>query len=493
MEGIREDILTPEPAEESSYKDATVADYVRRYGAECAHITMSWGQMVRYLVIFLVLLVFGNYRYDQFFILVNFIICALYILTVLFKFFTVALSVVFRTEVKITDDELARLANTEPDELPVYTILVPLYKESIVADSILKALDALDYPKFKLDVKLLLEADDDETASAIEEAGLPSYCQVITVPEGSPRTKPRACNHGLREAKGEYLVIYDAEDRPDPDQLRKAVAGFAKVGPEVACLQAKLNYYNPRQNALTKWFTMEYSVWFDLFLPGLHLLRIPIPLGGTSNHFRIELLKRLGGWDPFNVTEDCDLGMRLHRAGMVTRILDTTTWEEANCRLGNWIRQRSRWVKGYIQTHFVHTRKRRKTMREMGMWGYGGFLMSVGGLCFTLLLNPIYWVVLGFLAYLQWQVLYVDDLISVIFYHISIVLALGNVVFILINVLGCVRRGLFSLLGYALFSPFYWVLMSLAAWKGFLQVLRRPSFWEKTRHGLATQDLHAGQ
>ncbi|MFC1672123.1 glycosyltransferase [Planctomycetota bacterium] len=447
---------------------------------------MSWSQILWYALILAVLFLFVNYDYKQFFVLINFIVCALYIITVLFKFLTVALSVVLNREVKVSDDELAGLG---VDQLPVYTILVPLYRESGVAESIVKAIQNLDYPRSKLDVRLLLEVDDEETAAAVDAAGLPDYFQIISVPEGMPRTKPRACNHGLQEARGEYLVIYDAEDRPERDQLKKAAAAFSKEGLEVVCLQAKLNYYNPRQNALTKWFTMEYSVWFDLFLPGLHLLGIPIPLGGTSNHFRTEQLKKMGGWDPFNVTEDCDLGVRLHRAGFVTKVLDSTTWEEANCRVGNWIRQRSRWVKGYIQTHFVHTRKRFRTMRGLGLWGYGGFLLSVGGLCITLLLNPVYWAVLGFLAYFQWQVLYPDDLVSVIFYQLSIVLALGNVVFILINVLGCVHRRMFSFLGYALLSPFYWILMSLAAWKGLLQIIWRPFYWEKTRHGLSTQDI----
>ncbi len=169
----------------------------------------------------------------------------------------------------------------------------------------------------------------------------------MIVPDTFPRTKPKACNVGLLNAKGEYLVIYDAEDIPDTDQLKKSVIAFRKLdNPLIICLQAKLNYYNPRQNLLTRWFTSEYSMWFDLYLPGLDGLNAPIPLGGTSNHFRVDALKKIGGWDPYNVAEDCDLGIRLFREGYRTRVLDSTTWEEANSRLENWLRQRSRWVKG---------------------------------------------------------------------------------------------------------------------------------------------------
>lgn len=462
--------------------DPTVTRYVDRYGRECAHITMSRLQAVRYLIITAALLVFVNYDYKQFFILVNFAACAIYMVTILFKFFTVLLSAVCRSEVTVTPEELAGLSD---ETLPVYTILVPLYRESNVADSIMKAIEALDYPRGKLDVKFLLEADDEETLGAIREHGIPGYSEIIVAPEAGPRTKPRACNHGLRCARGDYLVIYDAEDRPEPDQLKKAVAAFSNLGAQVVCLQAKLNYYNPKQNMLTRWFTMEYSMWFDLYLPGLHVMNAPIPLGGTSNHFKVEALRRLGGWDPFNVTEDCDLGIRLHKAGHVTKILDSTTWEEANSRVGNWIRQRSRWVKGYVQTHLVHTRYRLRAVARLGLWGYTTFLMSVGGLCFTLLMNPVYWIMLVLLGIYRWQILYPENTVSVIFYHITIILALGNAVFLLLNVLGCLRRRYYSLIPYALFSPVYWVLMSIAAWKGFFQILRRPFYWEKTVHGLA--------
>ncbi len=259
----------------------------------------------------------------------------------------------------------AEIQSLRDEDLPIYTVLVPMYKEPEIAQKIARTVTKLDYPIDKLDVKLLLEEDDAATRAKIDEVigSLPPCVEVViapVVPKGQPRTKPRACNWGLERAKGKFLVIFDAEDQPEADQLKKAVVVFNKLAAQgkhhVVCLQAKLNYFNADQNWLTAFFTLEYTTWFDLFLPGLHKVRSPIPLGGTSNHFKTDELQRIGGWDSFNVTEDCDLGIRLARLKKSTEILDSTTWEEANSRLGNWMRQRSRWIKGYYQSHLVHTR-----------------------------------------------------------------------------------------------------------------------------------------
>ena len=268
------------------------------------------------------------------------------------------------------DADEATLAALNDEDLPTYTILVPMYKEPTMVAGMLRNMRAMDYPKDKLDVKLLLEANDLETQEAAAQLSLPSWFQVVVVPDGTPKTKPRACNVGLEQARGEFLVIYDAEDRPEPDQLKKAVAVFRKSSSKLSCLQARLNYYNPHQNMLTRWFTLEYSTWFDLFLPGLHTLGSPIPLGGTSNHFRTKVLQDVGGWDAWNVTEDCDLGLRLARGGHETRVLSSTTWEEAASTLHAWIPQRSRWVKGYWQTLLVHTRQPMRAFREFGAWRF---------------------------------------------------------------------------------------------------------------------------
>lgn len=407
---------------------------------------------------------------------------------------------------------------------PMYTVLVPLYREPEVASSILASLRALDYPRERLDVKLLLEADDPETLPALEAAGLPDWISVIIAPPAHPKTKPRACNHGLSAAVGEFLVIFDAEDRPDPDQLKQAVMLFRASGPEIACLQGQLAYHNHAQNLLTRWFAIEYNVWFRRYLSGLARLRVPLPLGGTSNHFRTAILRQLGGWDPFNVTEDCDLGVRLHVAGYRTRMLDSVTWEEANSKVGNWIRQRSRWLKGYLITHLVWWRRPLWLIGRLGPWGAFGFLMSVFCVAALSALNLVLWLSTAvYLALLSldvgrgfhlwellttrhpvpadplsaaapwsWQMLYTGRLedpvlgtLSVIFFLAAIALTLGNLAFIVTAALYGRRPGQQGLLGAALLSPLYWVLISIAAWKGIWEVITKPHYWQKTVHGLS--------
>ena len=222
--------------------------------------------------------------------------------------------------------------------------------------------------------------------------------EIIIVPRSQPQTKPKACNFALRFARGEYLVIYDAEDRPEPDQLRKVVATFRRSPPNTACLQCRLNYYNAGENWLTRMFTLDYALWFDQVLPGLERLGMPIPLGGTSNHFRIDVLRELHAWDPFNVTEDADLGIRIGQKGYRVGVVDSTTFEEASCRTGQWLRQRSRWIKGYMQTLLVHTRRPLHFIRTSGVLGFLGFVFFIGGTVLAGLLNPVFWAAVPDLA-----------------------------------------------------------------------------------------------
>jgi len=568
--------------------DHTVEKFLADHGHESAVRTLTGWQAAKLAFLFAAVVGLFLRDYKICLAVVNFVFCGFYIVVIIYKLVTVLLSLLVVREHRVSAERIAELSY---EDLPVYTILVPLYKESEVADKIVTASLSFDYPQDKLDVKLLLEENDPETIAAIDAIELPACVQKIVVPHSQPKTKPKACNHGLEQAKGELLVIYDAEDRPEPDQLKKAVAAFSDIDAKsaragggrsnVICLQAKLNYYNPRQNWLTKWFSLEYSTWFDLFLPGLHALGVPIPLGGTSNHFRTKELREIGGWDPYNVTEDCDLGMRIHATGYRAHVLDSTTWEEANCQLWNWTRQRSRWVKGYLQTHFVHTRSDIFApegwlsparllmllpvifllhqgiwatglldtaggepqgplepwateavlialglvvavfgmnmlwgMRRLGVMGHPSFVFTVGGLSGMLLLNPIYWAVgIAWLlmrwplwydktvdmqmypavnmytAFLKgdWDALAVIDgwsVVSQIFWPIAVALLVANFVFILLYVMAAFRRDLPDLIPYAVLVPIYWVFISFAAWKGLLQLVTRPHFWEKTTHGL---------
>lgn len=530
--------LAPSADSPKAHPDHTVRLFIEKHPHDTANKVFRWWQIVWYVAILLGAFVLLNYNPIRF-LHVFHVFCSFYLIVIAYKLAAVFLSVVKRGEIVVTPEEVAALKD---EDLPVYTILVPLYDETEVANKITRYISRLDYPQDKLDIKLLLEADDEATIAICKQAHLPPSYELLIVPDHKPKTKPKACNHGLERARGEYLVIYDAEDRPEPDQLKKAIVAFAKVNEpargvgglfkrsQTVCLQAKLNYFNPHQNLLTKWFTIEYSTWFDLFLPGLHRLGAPIPLGGTSNHFKTNVLQAIGGWDPFNVTEDCDLGIRLHKMGFKTQILDSTTWEEANSQTWNWVRQRSRWVKGYIQTHLVHMRNPFATFWKLGPAGTLGFLCSVGGLSLMLLLNPLFWALILFyglcwlhdLAHAGWSWaaarafqagfqpkewpwerwldwdgpwvwrMWFDDprgnvfwnTWSQIFFVITIVLFCANFFFVLMHVAACIRRKMPRLIPYAIASPLYWMLISFGAWKGFLQLFWNPFKWEKTHHGL---------
>ena len=485
--------------------DRLSAAYAEDKGDQCALQTFSLRQKICYLLVVVCVLLLFLWRWEYALLLATAWITCLYTFVVLFKLAAVCLSMRHRAQ-----------AYPPVKDLPVYTILVPLYREPNVAKTIIHHIGLLDYPVDKLDVKLLLEADDEETNTVVDALDLPGYMEVIQPPREGPRTKPKACNYGLEKAKGEFVVIYDAEDRPEPDQLKKAVAMFAAMPKEVACLQARLNFFNRAQNWLTKFFTVEYTLWFDLYLPGLQRMRSPIPLGGTSNHFRAGVLHGIGGWDPFNVTEDCDLGIRLHVMGHETRMLDSTTWEEANSGFWNWIRQRSRWVKGYFQTYLVFMRHPLRLARDLGIRGLFGFLFAVGGHSLMVVLNLVVWTVLAAYIFLLgidvivdakplWEVMTGDrwmarrswkllhafgeeplghSVLSLVLFSFSGLLFFSNFIFIGLGVVACLRRKFKGLLWAAIFFPIYWVMVSLGGLKGFIQLFTNPHYWEKTHHGL---------
>ncbi|MGY1636158.1 glycosyltransferase [Geodermatophilus sp. SYSU D00742] len=386
----------------------------------------------------------------------------------------------YETVEQVTDGEVAALRDTD---LPRYTILVPVYQEAGIVGLLMRNLAALDYPREKLEILLLLEEDDPETLSAALAAAPPDLVRIVVVPHSLPRTKPRACNVGLAFARGEFVVIYDAEDRPDPDQLKKSLIAFRKGGEDLVCVQAALNYFNARENLLTRMFTLEYSSWFDYTLAGLDKLRLPIPLGGTSNHFRTDLLRRLGGWDPYNVTEDADLGIRASARGHRVAVVNSTTYEEANMAVGNWIRQRSRWIKGYMQTVLVHTRHPVRLVRTVGLRQTLGFALLIGGTPLVFLVTP--WLYALFLADLLLPGVIVPDLPEWLTLVSLANLLFGNGVIIYLSLLAGFKRRSYDLVPFALLSPFYWLLHSVASYKAAWQLLTRPFYWEKTRHGLS--------
>lgn len=382
---------------------------------------------------------------------------------------------------QITDEEVAAL---DDRDLPIYTILVPVYKEPEVMPILIKSLSKLDYPHERLDVLILLEENDRATIEAARAAKPPRYVRLLLVPDSKPKTKPKACNYGLAFARGEYLTIYDAEDIPDPDQLKKAVIAFRKGDPSLVCVQAALNYFNRSENFLTRMFTLEYSYWFDYLLPGLETLRMPIPLGGTSNHFRTDRLRELQGWDPFNVTEDADLGIRASQHGYTVGVINSTTYEEANCAVKNWIRQRSRWIKGYMQTWLVHNRNPLRSLRKLGLKNWLSYQFFIGGSFFTFLTSPIMWLL--FIYWLLTHAYWLQNLFPSWLVYLGLFnLLVGNAIGIYLNLVAVFRRGYYDLAFYALLNPIYWQLHSMAAYMALWQLFTKPFYWEKTIHGLS--------
>lgn len=403
-------------------------------------------------------------------------------------------------EVKVARERMARglpafwRPELDDDELPVYTILIPAYNEGNIVDKVLRYIDALDYPHAKLDVLLLLEEDDVATLEAARRARPPEYVRILVVPEGVPQTKPRACNYGMMFARGEFVVIYDAEDRPHPRQLRVAVEAFRKAEFEskyiraerpLICVQASLNYFNADYNLLTRMFAIEYSFWFDAMLPGLDDTGIPLPLGGTSNHFSTQRLREIGSWDPYNVTEDADLGLRCYAEGYRVSVIDSTTWEEACSQTRPWIRQRTRWTKGYLVTTAVNSRNPLKFYRETGVAGLVGLFGLILGTPVAFLLYP---VALGFflITYIGVQFIALDLPDWTLLFGVM-TMVFGNLMMIIASGVTAYTRYGWRIAIYAVFAPVYWFMHAFAAWRALLQLVTNPFHWEKTPHGL-TED-----
>ncbi|MCW4047825.1 MAG: glycosyltransferase [Candidatus Bathyarchaeota archaeon] len=411
----------------------------------------------------------------------------------------------FKESENVTRISQREIREAEDGELPIYTILVPVYRESKVLPQVMRNIYELDYPKNRLDVKILMEEKDEETLNEARILGLFGKPQTqvegippheyreflkifepVVVPKADITTKPRACNYGLLRAKGKYCVIYDAEDKPDQDQLKKAAVAFAKAPQKTACLQSKLNFYNAKENLLTRWFSIEYSYWYDYYLSGLDKTDTPIPLGGTSNHFKIDQLRDLGGWDPYNVTEDADLGVRISRRALTTQMLDSYTCEEATVKVQNWIRQRSRWYKGHVQTYLVHMRHPRKLLQDLGWRKFFLFQLTFGGAIFMPIINPFLWLIAALSIFAPWTLSALGALEFLPIQFICLFnLIVGNTVYLLLYTVTCVQKKKYSLVPYALAMPLYWVLISAAAWRGLIQLITRPFYWEKTMHGFA--------
>jgi cellulose synthase/poly-beta-1,6-N-acetylglucosamine synthase-like glycosyltransferase len=369
-----------------------------------------------------------------------------------------------------------------PDPLPVISILVPLFREAEIAAHLLPRLTALDYPREALDLCLIIEDDDTTTRAALDALTLPPWAQVIEVPRGTLRTKPRAMNFALPFARGSIIGIYDAEDLPHPQHLNEVAAHFARRGEDVACLQGRLDYYNPSANWLARCFTLEYAAWFRVILPGLDRLGLVVPLGGTTLFLRRAALDAVGGWDAHNVTEDADLGLRLARHGYRTEVIHIVTEEEANARLWPWVRQRSRWLKGYAMTWFVHMRHPRRLARDLGWKRLAGMQVLFLGTLSQLTLAPLIW--LFWLPLLGLPHPLSGVLPPAVLWGMGAAFLVSTAIEVAIHIHAARAAGKGWLVRWIPTLMVYHPLATLACWRGLIQIASRPFFWDKTTHGI---------
>ena len=447
----------------------------------CRTLTASGGFLFCYAIILIFLML---YIFMPFYIFDIMILIA-----VLFKSSDLATKIVvcfLHYAVRPSRIPVANAQNI-PDKLPCVSILVSLYKEANSVQHLLYHLKKLNYPKDILEIVLIIEQTDAETHKVLQALDLPNWIWVLSVPKGSIQTKPRALNYALDHCRGTIIGVYDAEDIPAPQQINDVVQRFRVCDPKVVCLQGRLDFYNTYQNILSRCFSIEYAAWFRVFLKGLQKLGLILPLGGTTLFFKRDVLERIGAWDAHNVTEDADLGIRLARFGYRTELLPTITKEEANCALWAWVRQRSRWIKGYMLTWAVHMRQPYRLWQELGMWRFFGVQVLFGSAILSFLLSPFLWLLcvlavttdIGLHGFLSQGVLGGIMMLFLISMLVNIVM---NVIAI-----GILKKR--ALMLWLWVMPFYYFLMCVAAYKGLFQIFYRPFFWDKTEHGSAQMDV----
>ncbi|GHC80243.1 glycosyltransferase family 2 protein [Limoniibacter endophyticus] len=367
------------------------------------------------------------------------------------------------------------------DDPPIYTVLIALYREADVVPQLLVALGKLVWPRERLEIKLVCEEGDHETIAAIEAQPLRSFVELIKVPRFGPQTKPKALAYALQASSGSLVVLYDAEDRPHSLQLMEAWERFRDEGPELACLQAPLDIDNRHEGTLARMFWFEYCGLFKGLLPWLAKRGLIMPLGGTSNHFRREALEKVGGWDPFNVTEDADLGVRLARHGYRCGVLSLPTLEDAPISFKDWLPQRTRWMKGWMQTWLVHMRHPLRLVRQIGLKSFILVQVLFAGMLLSAMVHPL--LVFSVISTVGMAILSEDVTQYSVLIGVDIaVLSLGYVSFLLLGhrtLAPKQKRGFWKV---AMMTPVYWCLLALAGWRAFFQLMRRPHHWEKTTH-----------
>ena len=384
-----------------------------------------------------------------------------------------------------TQELPAFLRNSNSQSLPSISLLVPLFHEDRILPTLIKNLCALDYPRERLEIKLLIEDIDNHTQSALEQLKIPPHFSVIKIPQDWLQTKPKAMNFALPFLCGDIIGIYDAEDRPETDQLHKVANHFASAPANVACVQGRLDFFNSRENWVARCFTIDYAMWFRVMLKGVQNLGIPIPLGGTTIFFRRNVLIEIGGWDAHNVTEDAELGMRLSRFGYHCEMLDSTTWEEANSNPYRWIRQRSRWLKGYAMTWLSHMRDPVALWQDLGARGFFGFqVILLAGLT-SHLAAPLF--ILLWLSSFGVTLLPIDQLPSLFWWTFVISMVVGEITLLAVAITAVKSPERRHLIPYILTLAFYWPLGAVAAYKAVIELVVAPFYWDKTSHGHSDQ------
>jgi cellulose synthase/poly-beta-1,6-N-acetylglucosamine synthase-like glycosyltransferase len=370
--------------------------------------------------------------------------------------------------------------------LPRVSVMVPLLHEQDIAGALIKRLEKLTYPKSLLDIVLVLEATDEVTRATLARTVLPSWITVIEVPDADGlTTKPRALNYALDFCRGSIIGVWDAEDAPEPDQIEKVVTRFNEAPENVVCLQGILDYYNPKENWISRCFTIEYATWWRLILPGIAKLGLVLPLGGTTLFFKREPLEKLGRWDAHNVTEDADLGVRLARHGYVTELIPTVTYEEANCRPWRWVRQRSRWLKGFMITYIVHMKDPIQLIRDLGFMRFMGLQMIFLATFSQFALAPVlwsFWVTLFGISHPVHTVL--GDTATTALIVLFFTSELLNITMAMVAVSGQHHR---HLMKWVLTTPLYFTLGALAAYKAIYEMIVTPFYWDKTQHGMTKE------
>jgi glycosyltransferase XagB len=446
-----------------------------------AQVILDQRQIRVFCALLIIAMIWATFTWSSLLVMLNIVFAFLYLTTGMARITAVM------TPLPRSVYQRRKLPRVPNEDLPAYSVLVPLYDEAAMVPHLLHAMSSLDYPVDKLDVLFLAEADDAATLAAFRALRLPDHMAVIAVPPSKPRTKPKALNFALPLTRGKFVTIFDAEDRPEPDQLRKAVAAFEN-GPKrrtekLGCVQAALNISNSSDSFFTRHFALEYMALFDAFLPALAQLNLPIPLGGTSNHFRRDALIKAGGWDPYNVTEDADLGIRLARMGYTTQMIASTTYEEAPASYQLWVRQRARWFKGWWQTWLVHMRHPLRLMHDLGVAGFVTIQVVLLGVLISVLIHPFFLLaaviaasgVSGAAMGGSGPILLSVNVANFVLGYAAAVALAG---------VGAERRGVGGIVPVLATIPLYWVCLSAAGFLALWELIRRPHHWAKTPHGL---------